>query len=66
MSIERRRKAAQRALVRRHGMTPGNAEKLNRQVMGLDDWRVFCHGCGTTIVGTPELIREHGESCRGA
>jgi hypothetical protein len=66
MSYERRRKAAERALSRRHGMTPDQAEELERQVGGRDDWRVHCHGCDTKIVGSQELIRVHAEECRGA
>ena len=66
MSYERRRKAAERALSRRHGMTPDKAEELNRQIGGLDDWRVRCVQCDTLIVGTPTQIQGHAEECRGA
>jgi hypothetical protein len=66
MSIERRRKAAQTALKRRMGMLPDQAEELNRQIAGLDDWRVHCLSCDTTIVGTPTMIEKHAEECRGA
>jgi len=66
MSIERRRKAAQRTLSRRHGMTPDRAEELNRQVVGMDDWRVNCLCCGKLITGTPAGIQAHAEECRGA
>jgi hypothetical protein len=64
-SIERQRKAGMRTLIRRHGMLPEKAEELSRQVAGLDDWRVHCHNCDATIVGTQAMIREHGETCRG-
>lgn len=66
MSLERRRKAVQVALKRRHGMTPDKAEELTEQIASMDDWRVHCLNCDATIVGTPRMIQQHAEECRGA
>ena len=66
MSYKRKRMAVERMLSRRHGMTPDKAEELGRQVNGLDDWHVHCHGCDTEIRGTPSEIQQHAEECRGA
>jgi hypothetical protein len=46
-------------------MSPGESDTLNRHLAGMDDWRVRCPNCDTTIVGTVELIQAHAEACRG-
>ena len=61
--MSRRRKAMERAMRRRSGMSPEASERMHAVIDQAEDWRGRGSWCGLELIGAMGAVQAHAAAC---